>query len=230
MVYNFNIPDNGSKKAMKLFKKVDKISFMINNGIIVYVVIAAVAFVIIQLLNEFTSFGFFDGHFILALITSICIGGFCTSFYNAILNEHGIYRKLCRALKCSVFVNEIDLRVSACGDEMEEVDGIYIPELYVKYDVDENIGKTVVLLKTNDNINKIIAVLDTGDIGKNKKLVITSKDMAEALKESCIENELVIIRVCQINKELNGYVKDEDIDNRLIIEEAFMKQYEIIEK
>lgn len=225
MVYNFRIPDNGNKKAEKLFKRIEKISFMVNNGFFILSTSAVLTFVSIKLINLFTPISLLEGHNIILAILSFCIGGFLTSLYNAFLNEKGTYRKLCKALKCSVFVKDLDMKIS---DTTTEISGICIPDIHVEYDVNNNDGKTALLIRVDENTHKIISYLDTSNTGEMKKLVVSSKDFSDCMQSAATENGLIVLRVCQIKKETNGYVKECDIDDRLIAEEAFFKAYEIV--
>lgn len=231
MIYNFHIPDEGNKKAEKLFKRVGKISFMVNNGFFIFTGAATLAFVGVKFANNFVSLNIANGHNLLLLALSFCFGGFITSLCNAMLNEHGTYRKLCKILKCPVFVNDMDTKLPN-QEDAEVVDGIIIPDIIINYDVDitfdddDNDKKqTALLVKVNKDTHKIITLLNTDKTGKKKKVVIPSKIVARGLDAAYEENDMVILRVCQFDKQTNGFIKDSDIDSRLVVEEAFMQVY-----
>lgn len=223
MIHNFHISDENDKKAMRLFKKIQKVGFMVDNGWMIYSGICVTTFVVIKLTSMFTQFKLFEGHNFLLFLVSVCVGGFFTSLYKALLNENGTYRKLSKVLKCSVFVKDMDLKEQ---EDASELDGVTIPDLTVTYDVNNTDGKVAILIKVSGKKNKVIALLDNSEIGKNKKIMVPSKELCAAIKEARVGDDLVVLQVCAVNNCDNGYVLDDDIDTRLITQEGFYKFYD----
>ena len=85
MLYNFNITDTTDDEAMKLYKKMNKISFInVHKGIIT-ILLSTLCYIMLSL--------FVSNFFFLKLILSITFSLFIISFYESILNESGTCKK-----------------------------------------------------------------------------------------------------------------------------------------
>lgn len=219
MTYNFRILDECDKKSMRLFKKVGIVSFVSSHKIIIHTILAVSAYAVLYFIGRFTPYTKFYGRWGLSAILSVFIAGLLKSLFLAFLNENGIYHKLCKSLKCPVFIKGMLLSV---GDEPEEIDGTIIPDVCIRYDVEDDTGNTVVLVKVDDDSYKVIYRLDTSKKGKDMESVVPASSLRQALMEASTGDGLVVMKICQINSENNGYVKDSDIDMRFVAEEAFI--------
>lgn len=220
MVYNFKAPaKSATKKTKKLFKKVKRIDYIRVNGIFIFLWILFLSFIGINIINAYTTFKLLDVSFFVLAVLCTCIAGFITSLCNIYADESRTYKKLSKELKFPVFVNAIHEQLA--GEDAEIIDGIEIPELHINYDVNSN-GKTAVLVKIDDDNYKIIHMLETDKVRKKAKTVVSSKALADGIRKMEEKGDMIIVRICCIHKENNGFVKNEDIDDAVVCEEAFL--------
>lgn len=223
-MYSFQIMDKEDSRAMKLYKKINMINFATLHKGVIHIASGIIVFSLISILNKtnISILSLFRNHTILQLIFSVFVSMFLYSLYMTILDENGVYRKMSKVLNCPVYIKKIDLRES---DDNEEIDGIEIPQLRIKYDVDNSEGTVAVLMPIRDGQYKIVSIIDNQDVGKDKITIIPSIKLKEALLEvEEISDQYICTLICKINsnKQEGGYISDVEIDIRSIVAEAFV--------
>lgn len=210
MFYNFNIQDTKNDEAMKLCKKMNRINFIkIHKGTIL-LVLSTLMFMI---LSMFTSNFLF-----LRIIASICGSLFIYSLYEVIINETGVYKKLSKVLNCSTFIKEINIKFH---NNDEELEGIQIPSLEISYDSNNDKKDTAVIVRIDEGKYKILSFIG-GDLNKkDAKLTISSEKFKNVLEELDAINGLIVVGICQINKQKNvgDYISEQDMDIRSFVTE-----------
>lgn len=227
MIYNFNIPNKSDDKTMKLFNKINNLNFVDSHKGIIVITLSITSFVLISLLEnlEIPFISLFGQASLLKILFSLFFSLFLFSLYNLFLNENGIYKKLSKKLNCSAYVRNI---IISQTDENEDLNGINIPAIDIIYDTNNSDGLTAVLMEIDEEKFKILKFLDNKNI-KNKKIErISSSVMKTSIEELKNIDECIILLVCNIkqNKNVNDYIKAEDIDIVSIATESFFVESE----
>lgn len=221
MIYKFNIGDKPNHRLMKLYKKTNKINFMMSHEGTIKTALSVSIFLVLSLFNNYSPL--FDGHIFLKIALSIILSLFIFSIFQLSFNEPNVYKKLSKELECSAFIKKISLLFS---ENDEKIDNAIIPSFQIQYDVNNTAGKVAALIRVSPEQFKIIALLDNKSVEKNKLFSVSSNKVKNAINEAMnnLHGDIYSLVVCEINSDKmeNDYVTADDIDLKFITTESFI--------